>query len=279
MSLFLNDYLESKGFTVERQPVEGSRENILAYIGKIRKTRVLVTSHIDTVPPFWPYERRGDEIWGRGTVDAKGSVASQIIAVESLKEKSEIGEGDVALLFVVGEEKGGLGMQTANKLGLSWEAVIFGEPTELKLAKGHKGGLGVYIRAKGKAAHSGYPELGKNANNMLIDALYALNKIGLPWSERYGNSTLNIGLIEGGVAANVIPEDASALVSVRIAAETPDDYKVLITEAVRKASPEVELEFTISRGPVPIDYDIEGIYGPLIMPIHCLLDRFRYDRG
>ena len=217
VSPFLINYLKSKGFTVKAQPVAGSRENVFAYIGKSPKTRILVTSHIDTVPPFWPYERRGEEIWGRGTVDAKGSVASQIIAVESLLETSQIEEGDVALLYVVGEENGGAGMRAANDLGLSWEAVIFGEPTELKLASGHKGGLGFTVRAKGKAGHSGYPELGKNANNMLVKALAALDGIKLPWSERYGNTTINLGRLEGGVAANVIAEDAFAILSVRIA--------------------------------------------------------------
>jgi acetylornithine deacetylase len=80
VSPFLINYLKSKGFTVKAQPVAGSRENFFAFIGKSPKTRILVTSNIDTVPPFFPYERRGEEIWGRGTVDAKGSVASQIIA-------------------------------------------------------------------------------------------------------------------------------------------------------------------------------------------------------
>jgi acetylornithine deacetylase len=260
VSPFLINYLKSKGFTVKAQPVAGSRENVFAYIGKSPKTRILVTSHIDTVPPFWPYERRGEEIWGRGTVDAKGSVASQIIAVESLLETSQIEEGDVALLYVVGEENGGAGMRAANDLGLSWEAVIFGEPTELKLASGHKGGLGFTVRAKGKAGHSGYPELGKNANNMLVKALAALDGIKLPWSERYGNTTINLGRLEGGVAANVIAEDAFAILSVRIATEDLDSTKELVEQTVKKASPEVEIDFTYGIGPVPIDHDIKGKY-------------------
>lgn len=130
VSPFLIKYLQDKGFTVKAQPISATRENVYAYIGKSPKARVLVTSHIDTVPPFWPYKIRGSEIWGRGSVDAKGSVASQIAAVESLLETSTIKEGDVALLYVVGEENGGHGMRAANDLGLTWETVIFGEPTE-----------------------------------------------------------------------------------------------------------------------------------------------------
>ncbi|KAK3322922.1 hypothetical protein B0H66DRAFT_217071 [Apodospora peruviana] len=255
---FLAEHLKSKNFTVRSQNVDGDRHNVLAYVGDSAKTRVLVTSHIDTVPPYWPYERRGDELWGRGTVDAKGSVAAQIIAVESLIGDGEIGEGDVALLFVVGEETGGPGMRDANDLGLSWEAVIFGEPTELKLARGHKGGLGFNVTARGKAGHSGYPDQGKSAIDMLVQALAALQRIQLPWSEEYGNTTLNIGKIGGGVAANVIPDFAFATVAVRVAAGTPESVLELIKTAVLEASPEVELSFTYGIGPVPVDYDVPG---------------------
>lgn len=117
-------------------------------------------------------------------MDAKGSVASQIIAVEELLAAGKIEEGDIALLFVVGEERGGDGMKKANELGLKWETCIFGEPTELKLASGHKGIMSVNIKAKGKAGHSGYPELGRSANAMLIPALNALLNMELPWSEK-----------------------------------------------------------------------------------------------
>jgi acetylornithine deacetylase len=212
---FLVRYFESKNFTVETQDVAPypdstkPRQNILAYVGKTRKTRTLVSSHIDTVPPFWKYERIGDEIWGRGSVDAKGSVATQIIAVEELLAAGRLQEGEVALLYVVGEEVGGDGMKTANDLKLTWETVIFGEPTELKLASGHKGIISVDIKAKGRAGHSGYPELGKSANAMLIPALYALQQMQLPYSEKYGNTTLNIGRIEGGVAAKYVSSRAS----------------------------------------------------------------------
>lgn len=200
VGIYLHDYLVKRHFTVERQYVDtGSdglqggnkpRFNLLAYPGQKRNTRILLSSHIDTVPPFWPYERRNnDEIWGRGSVDAKACVATQIMAVEELRASGEIREADVALLYVVGEETGGRGMRTANKLNISWETVIFGEPTELKLASGHKGLLGLTVKATGKASHSGYPWLGRNANSMLIPALAALDTLELPSSAKYGNSS------------------------------------------------------------------------------------------
>ncbi|TGO89162.1 hypothetical protein BPOR_0122g00100 [Botrytis porri] len=264
---FLISYLKEQNLTVEIQDVElvesssssgKKRQNVLAYIGDKRQTRTLVTSHIDTVPPFWPYERRGDEIWGRGSVDAKASVAAQITAYQDLIAAGKIREGDVALLYVVGEETLGAGMKEANNLGLSWETVIFGEPTELKLAAGHKGIMSLRITAKGKAGHSGYPSLGRNANAMLIPALYELGKMDLQWSEKYGNTTLNIGRVDGGVAANVIAEDAMAKLAIRIAAGTPEELRKLVLDVIEKTGQDLDVEFTQGYGPVHCDSDVEG---------------------
>ncbi|KAH7134571.1 hypothetical protein B0J13DRAFT_560667 [Dactylonectria estremocensis] len=285
VTAFLTSYLQDVGFTVETQAVEENRENILAYFGTSRKTTVLVTSHLDTVPPYWPYERHGDVIRGRGTVDAKGSVATQIFAVQTLLQEDKIQEGDVGLLFVVGEERGGLGMRQVNELGLSWESVIFGEPTELKLARGHKGGLGFTITAKGKAGHSGYPETGTNAIDSLTRGLAALQRLELPWSEDFGNSTLNIGKIEGGVAGNVIPASAYAIGGVRVAAGTPDSLKNLIETTISESDSNLQVEFTYGIGPVPIDYDVEGFetvvlnYGTDIPSLKGKHKRYLYGPG
>ncbi|ENH73364.1 hypothetical protein FOC1_g10008849 [Fusarium oxysporum f. sp. cubense race 1] len=282
---FLQTYLQDAGFTVETQSVAKNRDNILAYYNNTRKTKVLVTSHIDTVPPFWPYERRGDEIWGRGTVDAKGSVAAQIIAVQELFDKKEVNDGDVALLFVVGEETGGPGMGNVNDLGLSWESVVFGEPTELKLARGHKGGLGFTIKANGKAGHSGYPETGSNAIDSLVRGLAALQKIELPGSKEFGNTTLNVGRIEGGVAGNVIPASAYATGGVRVAGGTPEGIKDLILQAVEESDPRIVVEFSYGVGPVPTDYDVDGFetivlnYGTDIPRLKGSHKRYLYGPG
>jgi len=261
---YLVSYLKSQNFTVETQEVtpktdeQEARHNIFAYVGKGRKTRALISSHVDTVPPFWPYQRKGDEIWGRGSVDAKGSVATQIKAVQELLEAGRIGEGDIALLYVVGEEVTGDGMKKVNELGLSWETVIFGEPTELKLASGHKGIMGFEIKAKGKAGHSGYPELGKSANVMLVKALAELLDAKLPWSEKYGNTTMNIGKIEGGVAANVIPENAQANIAIRIADGSPAAVEKICMDAIKRTGEEFDVEVRYGYGPVYIDSDVKG---------------------
>ncbi|KZM23238.1 Acetylornithine deacetylase [Ascochyta rabiei] len=270
---WLASYLEDNGFTVEKQEVAKDRYNLLAY-GSKRDTTILLSSHIDTVPPYWPYyyNKTTDVIGGRGSVDAKASVAAQILAVKGLDEDGEarILRDDISLLFVVGEETGGEGMKAFSswKNRPRYDIVIFGEPTEGKLVCGHKGILGFTIHATGKAAHSGYPWLGVSANDILAEALSALLELRqhLPWSEKYGNTTMNFGRIEGGVAANVVAETASAKIATRLAAGTPEIVSGLIINAVKdvKASAQKQggdLSFDWSGngyGPVDIDCDIDG---------------------
>lgn len=153
IALFLDKHLTSLGYTVERIPIaEGSsRENVYAYLGSTRKTRACLTSHMDTVPPHIPLRVDGSTIYGRGACDDKGPMAAQICALEELRAEGRVKEGDVALLFVVGEEKGGPGMLAANNHNLSFEGVVFGEPTEGKLVAGHKGHLVFELIGEGKA--------------------------------------------------------------------------------------------------------------------------------
>lgn len=270
---WLKSFLEEQGYSTEAQEVEKERYNILAWPGKKRNAKTLITSHIDTVPPFYDYKVRKDGkktmISGRGSVDAKAAVAAQIIATNQLLSSGKIHADDVALLYVVGEEIHGDGMRAANALGLTPDTVIFGEPTEGKLASGHKGMLGFKIRALGKAAHSGYPWLGRSANEVLIKALAALMELGqnLPKSDKYGVTTINIGKMTGGVAANVVAETAEAQIAVRIAEGTPADIKKACLDAVNAAVSDytdggeevIEIEFTSAGyGPVSIDHDVPG---------------------
>ncbi|KAF2725678.1 Zn-dependent exopeptidase [Polychaeton citri CBS 116435] len=266
--------LQSQGYNVEKQIVdeEPLRFNILAWPGKVRDAKVLVSSHIDTVPPFYPYTRHNKTIAGRGSVDDKASVAAQLVAANSLISTGKLSPDDVNFLFVVGEETGGDGMRKANELDLHPQTIIFGEPTEGKLASGHKGNLGLHLKAKGKAAHSGYPWLGRSANEILVRALAALMELGprLPSSEKFGSTTVNIGRIEGGVAGNVVAESATAQVTFRLAAGTPADAKKQITEALHLAIKSFigkgedlddvcDIIFTSAGyGPIDINADVPG---------------------
>ncbi|KAF1838673.1 acetylornithine deacetylase [Decorospora gaudefroyi] len=267
---WLTNYLRAHGWTVEKQRVSEKRYNVLAY-GSKRETTVLLSSHIDTVPPYWPYyyNTSTDTIGGRGSVDAKGSVAPMIIAAEGIRGHLQ---DDISLLFVVGEETGGNGMRAFSSWAQrpsSHEIVIFGEPTEGKLVCGHKGMLGFSLQATGRAAHSGYPWLGVSANDILVEALGALLKLRghLPWSTKYGNTTMNFGRIEGGVAANVVAETASASIATRLAAGTPDLVRGQIINALKH----VKAASQKQGGDLNIEWKSQG-YG--VVDINCDIDGF-----
>lgn len=262
VAVYLARVLEQMGLTVELERVSGGsadkpRYNVYAYQGRTRNTTVVVTSHIDTVPPYIPYHVEGTKIFGRGSCDAKGSVVSQIFAVLSLIGNAEVEEGQVSLLYVVGEEVDGSGMSTASRdLNATWELAIFGEPTELKLGVGHKGNYFFELVVKGHASHSGYPELGTSATEILVPVLQDLLALELPLLELLGPSTLNIGRIDAGVAANVIPARAYAQVLIRVAADL-----ALVDKLVRQVVGNVaHLEFKLhaTNEPQYIDYKVDG---------------------
>ena len=206
---FLRDYLGREGFEVELQPVAPDRSNVLALRGK---PEIVLSTHLDTVPPFMPAREDEEFIYGRGACDAKGILACQVMAGRQL-----VGEGvkDFGLLFLVGEETFSDGARVANQSPRGSSYIINGEPTENKLALGTKGVLQVVIRAQGKMAHSAYPHLGESAINKLLDILEDLRRLPLPSDPVLGSTTMNIGLISGGRAANIIPDQAEAKVMLR----------------------------------------------------------------
>ena len=304
--------LEAHNFTVKAQsvPPPGAtnttkeRFNIYAYPDAStyegdsssregeHRPQVLLSSHIDTVPPHIPYSlslpkkheysvSSSSESWrddilisGRGTVDDKACVAVQLQTALDLLAAKEVSSSDIALLFVVGEEKRGDGMRAFSNSDLydstssDYKAILFGEPTEGKLAAGHKGIEMLTVKAHGKAAHSGYPWLGRSANSMILPALTILDSLGdmpeeeggLPRNKKYGSSTVNIGYMQGGIAGNVVPEFATADVTFRLAGGTVPEVRAIVLNAIHKVVPEgyLELEFTQGYGPIPLDADVDG---------------------
>lgn len=260
VAFYLEKYLTAAGLTVELQkvPVESNapaRFNVYAYLGSKRNTTVLLTSHIDTVPPYIPYKIVGDKIYGRGSCDAKGSVATQILAFLSLYKSGAIKEGDLSLLFVVGEEVGGAGMKHAgDHLNVSWETGIFGEPTENLLGVGHKGAYKFQLFAHGKAGHSGYPQLYVSASEILLPVLSKLLTLDFPKDDLLGPTTLNIGQVDIGVASNVIPGNGFADVFLRVASDLEK-----VDEIIHSVVDDVEnltFEFQIGAPPTYLDYDV-----------------------
>ncbi|KAF3010367.1 hypothetical protein E8E14_009723 [Neopestalotiopsis sp. 37M] len=258
IGVFLANHLESLGYTVERIAIApgSTRHNVYAYLGRQRKNRLLVTSHMDTVPPHIPFSIEGDVIRGRGACDDLGPLVSQLAAIEELRAEGRVGEGDVSFLYVVGEEKGGPGMIAANDMGLEWEAGLFGEPTEGKLAKGHKGHVVFEVSSLGKACHSGYPDRGKNAISALLKALLDLESIAWPSSDILGPSTFNMGKIEGGEGYNILAGSAKALCGIRVATDGPA-IKRMVQETIDK-HPDVDVKFLFDYSETFLDWDMEG---------------------
>jgi len=203
------------GGTVEMMEVEPRRANVLAQFGE--PLTVTLSTHMDTVPPFFTSREDEEHIWGRGACDTKGIIAAMITAAERLLEAGERGFG---LLFVVGEERNSAGAYRAAKHGRGSRYLINGEPTENRLALGSKGALRYEAYANGKMAHSAYPELGDSAIHKLIDFLADVRRIELPVDELLGPSTLNIGTLAGGRAPNVIADEAKADIMVRLVGDS-----------------------------------------------------------
>jgi acetylornithine deacetylase len=201
---FIHDLLEGQGYAVELQPVSDGRCNVFARRGR---PEIVLSTHIDTVPPDVPPSEDEVFIYGRGACDAKGSLACQIVAAERLAAQ---GVGDFGLLFVVGEETGSDGARVANASAPGTKYIVVGEPTENRLVVATKGTFALRLRARGRAAHSAYPERGESAINRLLDVLAALRAMELPSDPELGATTMNIGVISGGRAANVVPDLAEA---------------------------------------------------------------------
>lgn len=198
---------------------------------------VFFSTHMDTVPPFFSSSEDGDRIYGRGSCDAKGIIAAQVAAAERLRAEGIY----VGLLYLVGEERDSLGAKVANRHANGCKFLINGEPTENRIALASKGALRAEVTASGRMAHSAYPELGESAIDNLIEALTKLRAMKLPVTEGIGPCTLNIGVIEGGRAPNVIPDKAQAQLLYRLVG--PSD--ALRSEIVKTVAGLADVDFTL----------------------------------
>jgi acetylornithine deacetylase len=209
---FLHQELTRMGYQAEKVPVELERRNIFATVSGHPKPELVFSTHMDTVPPFIPSSEDSTRIYGRGSCDAKGIIAAQIAAAERLRHEGIF----VGLLFLVGEERDSLGAKVANEKPVGCKFLINGEPTENRVALASKGALRAEVTACGKMAHSAYPELGDSAIDKLVEALHRLRAMPLPRDPEIGPCTMNIGIIEGGRAPNVIPDRARAQLLYRL---------------------------------------------------------------
>jgi acetylornithine deacetylase len=213
--------LRDLGYEVTEQPLDGARRNVIARAGE---PRVVFSTHFDCVPPFFPSREVGGLLYGRGACDAKGILVAQVAAAERLRKAGERGIG---LLFVAGEERGSDGARAANAAGRGSAFLVNGEPTDNRLAGATRGMYRVRLRASGRAAHSSLPELGESAIEKLVDALVALRRVEWPSDPALGRTHYTVGLIDGGVAPNVIPAAASAEVMFRTVGPATDLRRLL----------------------------------------------------
>jgi acetylornithine deacetylase len=231
------------GFATRRQDVTPERFNLLALAGGT--PRVILNSHIDTVPPWFESSEDEEFIYGRGACDTKGIIAAMIAAGERLRAR---GVNDFAYLFVVAEETDSVGAKAANIefANLGSEFVVVGEPTESKFARASKGALTCVVRFEGVAAHSAYPHLGDSAINRMVAAIAEINAHDWGTHEVLGHTTVNVGVVRGGQRPNIIPAEAECELIFRLVT-TPEEVELRLGDLVSQHGGRI----TMSRGNPP----------------------------
>ncbi|TXD35554.1 M20/M25/M40 family metallo-hydrolase [Lujinxingia vulgaris] len=241
--------LKEAGFSrIDRQEVAPGRYNLLARTE--RPARLLYSTHVDTVPPFLPVRREGDRIFGRGACDTKGGLLAMLQAAKRLLAA---GERELGFLLVVGEEvdhcgaKKSVALSHLKEEGL--ERIILCEPTINRVVAAQKGMLKFTLETEGVAGHSAFVDRGTSAIHKLLDVLERMRRHDWPTDAILGPTTLNIGTIEGGVAANVFAPSARAQVLMR--AVSP--IEGLLRRVEELAGEEARVEGAVYNDPVFFD--------------------------
>jgi acetylornithine deacetylase len=218
---FVSRWLVARGWNVHLQEVTRGRTNVW---GTRAGGGVTLSTHLDTVPPYFPPRLEDGRLYGRGSADAKGIAAAMLAAADQLVTS---GEDRVDLLFLVGEEKGSDGARAANQLQPTSRYLVNGEPTESTLASGAKGSLRVVIRTKGRAAHSAYMHMGQSAIEPMLELLPTVRDLDFPVDPVLGETTVNIGTIRGGTEANIVPEQCEAELMFRLVTDVEPVRRII----------------------------------------------------
>ena len=229
-------------FVVTEQHVDGERINVIATTDVDIQPSVVLSTHFDCVPPFFPSRLEGDRLYGRGSCDAKGILAAQVAAVDRLRTQ---GEARIGLLFVVGEERGSDGAKLANDAAPGAKFLVNGEPTDSRLGSATRGILRLKFHAEGRAAHSSFPELGVSAIDKLLDTLMELRRLKLPADPSLGETYYTVGLISGGVAPNVVSPSAEAEIMFRTVGDGAD-----VRKAISSLESRVSIEHVLEVPPI-----------------------------
>lgn len=242
-AVFLHDELAALGYACRRQEISERRFNLYAAAGGA--PRVIINSHIDTVPPWFAAAEDDDFLYGRGACDTKGIIAAMLAAGELLRAG---GLNDFAYLFVVGEETDSIGAKMANKefAGLGSKYVLVGEPTESTFARASKGALTCFVRFDGIAGHSAYPERGDSAINKMVAAIAEINAAAWGSHDDLGETTVNVGVVRGGEKPNVIPAEAECQMIFRTVTK-PKEVQAKLQSIIERHGGTI----TVSRGNPP----------------------------
>ena len=252
MGEFLANYFRQLGMVVTKQEAATNRFNIFAHGEGHPNPSLIFNSHMDTVPPFFSAREDSEWIYGRGACDTKGIMAAILVAAQQLIEERIT---DFGVLLVVGEEVNHLGILAANQLKLTPDYLIVGEPTENSLILREKGSVKVKLTSQGRSCHSGYPQYGASAINPLVSALKELIDYPWPKDQERGETTLNVGTIQGGVAANVLAEQAEAVVMIRVSHSASEVLAVI--DQITKQH-EIEYQTILNSAPFSMDR-LEGM--------------------
>jgi acetylornithine deacetylase len=270
---FLADYLDRPGVRVARNPsADGAKTNLVVAVGPESDDRegLVLSGHMDVVPaeesgwrsdPFTLTES-GDRYVGRGTADMKGFLAlaaNRLAAADASALRRPL-----ALLFTYDEEVGTLGArrftETFTPIARLPRHVVIGEPTALRVVRAHKGMVRLRLEFTGRAAHSGYPHLGRSAIEPAARAIVALSVLRRELeAERPPNGevfpdvpfvALNVGTVAGGSAANVIPDRCEVHLGIRVLpGMTVDDIAARVRAAVAGAVEEPFALEPVSESP------------------------------
>lgn len=249
---YIADYLSGAGIDAELYPhADGDRASLFATVGPRKRGGVVLSGHTDVVPvegQAWtsdPFRltRRDDRLFGRGTADMKGFIACAMEALVAAKDQALARPLHIA--FSYDEEIGCVGVRpmlaALAAAGIRPEWVLIGEPTSMQVATGHKGKTGIRATCRGHAAHSALAPTGLNAIHLAADMLSGIREMQAE-IERTGRrdpdydipyTTLHAGVIRGGTALNIVPDNCEMLFEIRNIAD--DDPKSIMDQFFDRA--------------------------------------------
>ncbi|BCT77915.1 acetylornithine deacetylase [Sinomonas cyclohexanicum] len=248
----LDAFCLGAGLTTQTEPVAPERPNFTAVLPGGGQPGLLFLGHSDVVPagsgwerpPFEPYERDG-RLYGRGSTDMKGGLAAVVVALKALKEAGAELPGDVTLACTVDEEDLGIGIRayTRAHAGEQFSACIVAEPTDLDTVIGCRGDSYIEVTVRGKSAHSGRPEDGRNAIDAAAQVIQLVRedhqRLQADRDALLGAGSWNTGTIRGGSGTSMVAGECALSLDRRL---MPDDDPHLILAALRERVSEAGID-------------------------------------